>query len=127
MFKALTRRIVTFVLALSFLGTTSLQPAMAAMISTETALATEQRMQQIDRVQEFLQRDAVQQQLVELGVSPQAASERVANLTDTELAQINGQLDQLPAGAGVVGVIGVVFIVLLILEVLGVTNVFTKI
>jgi hypothetical protein len=51
----------------------------------------------------------------------------VAQLSDAELAYLNGEIDQLPAGGNVVAVIGVVFIVLLILDLVGVTNVFTSI
>jgi hypothetical protein len=100
---------------------------LAGIISTEQALATEQRAQQINRVQDLLQREAVQQQLQALGVAPQDAAARVAQLSDAELAYLNGEIDQLPAGGNVVAVIGVVFIVLLILDLVGVTNVFTSI
>ena len=42
----------------------------------------------------------------------------------TELKQLDGRLDQLPAGAGVLEVIGFVMLVLIILEVVGVIDVF---
>ena len=48
-------------------------------------------------------------------------------LSAAELAQLDGRLDQLPAGAGIVEVVGVVFVVLLILELVGVTDIFTAI
>jgi hypothetical protein len=127
MLTALIRRLLALFVAVSFLGVTSLQPAVAAMIGTETALAAQEREWQIDRVQAFLERDAVQQQMADLGVPPEAAAARVAGLTDAELAEINGRLDELPAGGSALAVIGVVFVVLLILELVGVTNIFTKI
>jgi hypothetical protein len=74
-----------------------------------------------------LDREAVQAQLVVLGVDPGAAIERVAALTDDELRSLDGRLASLPAGAGVLEVIGVVFVVLLILEVVGVINVFRRV
>lgn len=127
MSKALSRRLTVYVAAACLLGVTSLQPVIAAMISTETALATEQRSHQVARIQDLLQRNDVKQQLVALGVSPTDAASRVAGMTDVELAQINGQIDQLPAGGSALAVIGIVFVVLLILEIVGVTDIFKKI
>ena len=55
-------------------------------------------------------------------------SNRVAGLSDAEVRQIAGHLDQLPAGQSALGiVIGAalfIFIVLLITDLLGLTNVF---
>ncbi len=127
MSKTWFRRLTVHVAALCLLGVTSLQPVMAAMISTETALATEQRAQQVTRIQNLLQREDVSRQLVALGVAPADAAARVAGMTDTELAQINGRIAQLPAGGDVVAVIGILFVVLLILELVGVTDIFKKI
>jgi len=55
-----------------------------------------------------------------------AAQARVAALSDAELAQLEGRLQQLPAGGGALGVIGAVFLVLIILEITGVIDVFKK-
>lgn len=100
------------------------QPAFGAMVSTETALAAEQRQETIDRLQALMMRDDVQEQLVHLGVDTEQARERVASLTDTELQRLQHRMDELPAGAGALEVVGIVFVVLLILELVGVTNVF---
>jgi hypothetical protein len=70
----------------------------------------------------------VQRQLVILGVDPEEAARRVAGLSDTEIQQIAGRLDQLPAGEGTVGaIIGaavIIFLVLLVTDLLGLTDVF---
>ena len=50
-------------------------------------------------------REDVQQQLTLLGVDPDEAAERVAGLSDEEIQQIVGQLDELPAGEGGLGVV----------------------
>ena len=66
--------------------------------------------------------------LVDLGVDPADASARVRALTDAELATLDSQLAELPAGGvGFVELVGIVAIVLIVLELLGVTNVFSKI
>ena len=77
-----------------------------------------------DAQQRAEQRATVQQQLIDFGVAPEDAKARVAALSDAELAQLSLQIEQGPAGAGVIGVIGVVFVVLVILELVGVTNIF---
>jgi hypothetical protein len=60
-------------------------------------------------------------------VDPIAANERIAALTDEELALLATELESQPAGGSLLGVAGVVFIVLLILELVGVIDIFKKI
>jgi len=103
-----------------------LQSASAAIISTETAIEMAERQGRIDHINEVLARESVQNTLVRYGVDPTDASARVDALTDTELQSLEQQLEQLPAGGGVVEVIGIVAIVLVILELLGVTNFFSE-
>jgi len=98
----------------------------AAVVSTQQAMTIEQRQGSINHIQSELQRADVQQAMIELGVDPQQALLRVGSLSDQELAELNSQLDSLPAG-GVLALIGAVFVVLLILELTGVINVFSKV
>jgi hypothetical protein len=62
------------------------------------------------------ERRDVQQQLIKLGVDPASATERVNHMTDAEVSEINGRLDDLPAGAGVstVDLLLIIIIILLI-------------
>lgn len=78
-------------------------------------------------IENFLSQQAVQQQLIQLGVSPEQALTRAASLTPAERLLLEHRINELPAGAGAVEVIGIVFIVLIILELLGVTDIFKKI
>jgi len=68
----------------------------AAIVTTTEIVSDSNRTQLLEK----LQRKDVQQQLTEMGVDSQAAIGRVNNLTDEEIAQINGKLNNLPAGAG---------------------------
>jgi hypothetical protein len=115
-------------LSLCLLVTAPLAPVQAAIISTEDVIASAAEAEARDaieaRVGAFLVRDDVREQLITLGVDPDSAAERVQSLTLTELKQLDGRLDQLPAGAGVLEVIGFVMLVLIILEVVGVIDVF---
>lgn len=105
-----------------------LQSANAAIVPTDAAIEIADRQQQIDRIDDVLARDNVRSLLVDLGVDPADASARVRALTDAELATLDSQLAELPAGGvGFVELVGIVAIVLIVLELLGVTNVFSKI
>ena len=105
----------------------SLHSAKAGLITTEAVIEAQQADDNRDRVAAFLARDDVQRALVSQGVDPAEAKNRVAALSDAEVEKIAGQLDNLPAGAGVGSVVGAVvfiFIVLLITDILGFTNIF---
>jgi hypothetical protein len=75
-------------------------------------------------VNQFLARDEVRQAMLGQGVSAQAALERVAAMSDSEIAQLAGRIDQAPAGGEVLGLLFTVFIVLLITDIMGLTKVF---
>ncbi len=80
------------------------------------------------KIDDFLAKQEVQEKLAALGVSNADIKERIAKLTDEEIAQINQKIDELPAGGdigAVVGVLAFIFIVLLITDILGFTKVFT--
>ena len=63
------------------------------------------------RVHRFLDRADVRSQLEELGISSDEAHTRVAALTNAEIAQINGRLDQVSAGGSFAGaVLGVILV-----------------
>lgn len=119
------RVICYFMMTIMFFTGAPMQ-AFAGVIGTDQAIAAEQHAQRIDRIQELLAREDVAEQLVLRGVDPVDASERVAALTQEELASLAGQIDNLPAGSDAIAVIGVVFLVLLILELVGVTNIFNN-
>ena len=111
-------------LLLSYVGIAA--PVNAAVITTGDALATQVWADQLGDVQRKLERDNVKSAMVSLGVDPGQAQERVAVLTQAELAMLSSELDRLPAGGDILGLIGAVFVVLLILELTGVTNIFTN-
>ena len=50
--------------------------------------------------------------------------QRLQGLTDEEARQLAQQIEELPAGAGLIEVVGIVFVVLIVLELVGVTDVF---
>ena len=102
--------------------------AQAKMVTTDQVLAQPTSSDDRAQVLNFLMREDVQQQLASLGVDPEEAKSRVASLSDEEIRQIAGRLDDLPAGEGgigiIVGAILIIFLVLLITDLVGVTDVF---
>ena len=125
MIRSSIQRSVTF-LVITFLATLPVvQSAQAAIITTDTAIQISDRGTQIDRVNGLLAQRSVQTAMVRLGVDPGDASTRVQSLTAEELAMLEKNLADLPAGGtGVVEVVGIVAIVLVILELLDVTDIF---
>jgi len=114
-----------------FVTSLPLGVARAGLVTTEQAV--EQRTAAIDRerLAAILLRDDVRQQMEALGVDRAEALERLASLSDQEIQQIAGRIDELPAGQSIlVGVLiaaGVVLIVLVITDLLGLTDVFAVI
>jgi hypothetical protein len=101
--------------------------AQAKMVTTDQVLSQSSSADDRAQVLNFLMREDVQQHMTRLGVDPEEAKNRVASLSDEEVQQIAGRLDELPAGEGlgvVVAAILLVFLVLLITDLLGVTDVF---
>jgi hypothetical protein len=118
---------------LSFAG--FLLPAQAALVSTEQVAAQQgfvgasprglvDTAAQRDFVNATLARADVAGALQARGVSVEQAAERVAALSDAEVAALAHNIDAAPAGADVLGILFTVFIVLLITDILGLTKVF---
>ena len=127
--KLLAARLVIAVTLAAFLSVATPRPAQAGLIGAASVIdtgAASARGENLARVETALARADVRQQLEAWGVDASAASERVAALTDTELAQLAGRLDTAPAGGEILALIGAVFIVLLILDYVGVTKIFHR-
>ena len=116
-------------LAVIFLAVQTLlvPAAQAAMIGTGQELAQEQRSAHKEQVLAALSRDEAGDALSRFGVSEDRIQERLDRLSDTELASLATQADELPAGEGALGVLVFVLVLLILLDLLGVTNVFPAI
>lgn len=104
---------------------TPVMGAQAALLGTDTLITSARSQQSITELQQLLGREDAQQQLLALGVNPDQVRERVASLSDSELARINRGIDSLNAGGdSVLGILLVIFIVFVITDALGATNIF---
>jgi hypothetical protein len=126
MFLMAFRRFVFYITTFCFLGVGMTTAAYAGMVSTQDALKFEQREAALTKVDVWLQREDVSNQMIALGVDPADAQARVASLSTEELEQLTTSIDSMPAGGDLLALVGAVFVVLLVLELVGVTDVFTR-
>lgn len=125
-FMRTTKRYLSIMLTALFLLTSmaSLQ-AQAAMIGTGEAVAQQQLGVDRAELKSMLDDQAVQDKLASMGVTPDQVEKRIDSLTADELAQFNSQLDDAPAGAGVVGIIVLFLVIFIITDMLCATNVYS--
>ena len=117
------KKFASLLLAASFLGA-QIAPVQAGMVGTAQVLAAEQGRLDRNRLASLLEREDLQRRLSALGVDVQDARDRVANLTDAEVARINQHITELPAGGDVLGVVVLNFIIFIITDAIGVTDIF---
>lgn len=122
-------RSVALTMALVILATSlPVNLARAAMVTTDQVVEHSVLAAERIRVMDFMTREDVHEQLRALGIEPDEALARAASLSDAEIQEIAGHLDQLPAGEGalglVLGVLLLIVIVLIITDLLGLTNAF---
>ncbi|MGD2055359.1 MAG: PA2779 family protein [Gammaproteobacteria bacterium] len=127
MHSSTIRKAGLYILIINFLLATFPPQALAGIIATPDAITAQENNHGVAQLRELLAREDVRVQLVQLGIDPVDAEQRVNALTPSEIARLQPHLDRLPAGGdGLLVVVGVVFVVLIILELVGVTNIFTK-
>lgn len=124
MSKAITRATAK-ALILMFISISGFVPmTQAAMIGTSQIMDHAQSQQDRAQLASLLQRDDLVAQLEQAGVDPHQLQARIATLTDQEVATLTEQLNQLPAGSGILGTVVFIFLVLLATDILGFTDVF---
>lgn len=101
----------------------SMMPVQAAMVSSQSAIDQHLQIQDRQQLLSALSTSEVEQKLISLGVDPSMAQARIESLTPQEIATLNQELEELPAG-GIVGTVVGVLIILAVLDLLGVTDLF---
>ena len=114
---------ITASLLVASMGLTSL-PVQPMSISTQEAIELTAAVDGRASVNAMLARADVQAELARYGVDPTQAAERVAALSDAEIASLNQRVGDTAAGGSVVGAIVFIFVVLLVTDILGLTKVF---
>jgi len=120
----LRRRLLAALVTALFLAVQT-GPAVAGMVGTQELLEQAQVAEQRSELLAQLQRSDVRDQLETLGVDPAQAKARVARLSDTQVSQLHGRLERLPAGGSAAGIIVLFLLVFIITDALGATDIFT--
>lgn len=124
-FMKTTKRYLSIMLTALFLLTTVTSVhAQASMIGTHDVISQEQVSVDREALKDMLADQAVQEKMASMGVSPEQVEQRINSLTADELAYFNAQLDEAPAGAGILGVIVLFLVIFIITDLLCATNVY---
>jgi len=107
-----------------FAQTAVLAAPASDMISTQQLLHEVQVEQQRSSVSAFLDRSEVQSQLIARGVDVADAQARVASLGAAELGALAAQIDELPAGEGLLEAVLFLLVIFMLLDIAGVTDIF---
>ena len=101
--------------------------AVAGIVTTDDLQRSEQATQTRDTIKNLITRSDVRDSLIENGVSSDEVMTRINSMSDTELAALQGKLDQLPAGQGALEAVLIIFLILILLELTGVIDIFPRI
>jgi hypothetical protein len=127
--RRLSKAIALAVVAALFSASLPIGAARAGLVTTDQLVEQRTAASDRERLAAILLRDDVRQQMEALGVDRDEAIARLASLSDHEVQQIAGQIDELPAGqnllVGVLIIAGAVLLGLVITDLLGLTDVFT--
>lgn len=108
-------------------GLSLVQSAHADAVSTaaihQDLTMTEKR----DELRTFMARDNIKSALLARGVSDQQIDSRISNLSDAEVLQMHKQIDELPAGEGILGTVIALLVIFMLLDIGGVTDIFPSI
>lgn len=119
------RQTIAVLTMMTFVFATALAPvANAGIISTESYVQQVETDEQRTKIVDMLQREDVRERMVAMGVDPVDVEARLAGLSDAEVAQLATQMDELPAGAGVLEMLLAVVLIFVVLDIAGVTDVF---
>lgn len=123
MYKTFAKRLMVLIMSFSLLGISLPSVSYAGIIGTQTLIENQQSNDSQARVEEFIARDNVREQIIALGVDPAEVQDRLSALTADELRLLEQEINNLPAG-GILVIIGIVFVVLIILDLTGVVDIF---
>ena len=109
-------RLISYMLVASLAGLPL--STQATLIETDQVLRQAQAQSDRARMRDLVARADVQKALESYGVGAQTAQQRVDALTDTEIQQIIGRLDSLPAGASAGETVLIVVLLIVVIYVI---------
>ena len=117
------QKCISIILSITLMSM-SFTSAQAAMISNDQVINHLQHSSTRTELLQTINRADVKEQLLNMGVKAADIESRIKLMTHEEIAQLNQQIDELPAGGDVLGVILIIFIVFVITDVIGATDIF---
>ncbi len=121
--RATARLMAAMMIVVGLLSTT----AQAAMVSTDTIVASTSQQETRQQVMAILDQEEARDTLLSLGVEPAEVEQRVQNMSTAELQAFSQQVEDMQAGGSVVGAVVLIFVILIVLDLLGTTNIFPAI
>lgn len=120
-----SRRVIATLLSVSIMWLSIFTSvAHADLISTGEMQQQEQLQYDRQQLLELISQADVQDKFIDMGVDLNNAKERINNLTADELAQLNAQINELPAGGDILGIIVLFLLVFIVTDIIGATDIF---
>lgn len=123
MIKTLKKPLMYTMMAAVMAGGISAPVAADMVDNKQLAMQSELQMQR-NEIMNLMARDDMREAMLGYGISATDVENRINNLTEAELLQIQNQLDQLPAGEGALGAILTILLIFILLDLAGVTDIF---
>ena len=115
-----SRKSIIVGLSALLMSVAQITPIQAAMVENAALMNNITRTELI----ESLDKDTVQGLLVSMGVDKKAAAVRIQTMNEDELARLQQDFQQIPAGAGGIETVAIVFLILIATDYAGVTDIF---
>lgn len=109
------KKFLCICLAASLMSVPSYAQTQQGMITTGAVLAQIDRAEAQRQVEAIVNNAEIQKALIDRGLMPDEVKSRLASLTEQEIRDLAGQLDQARAGGEVVGILVAVLLVVLII------------
>jgi len=124
----LSRALAVAALVPSLLCATSITPAEAGFVGTDTVIEKYSVEAERQKIADIFSRADVKAEFEKLGISADEAQNRLNSMSDAEVKKLAAEIDRAPAGQGslgaIVGAAVFVFLVLLVTDLLCLTDVF---
>ena len=117
------KRALAIFLSILLTGLT-LGSAQASIVTNQQIIQNTFQITDTQALLQTIKREDVKQQLLSMGVNSTDIESRINQMTHEEIAQLNYQISELPAGSGVLGTVVLVFLVFVITDVIGATDIF---
>jgi hypothetical protein len=122
--RSLNQTFITILCLQISLLSTFIPSANADFISTSELVAQQKVLYDKEHLLTLLEQDEVLDKLIDMGVDISQAKQRVNLLTPFELSQLNEQIEELPAGSGIIGIIVLFTVIFIFTDVIGATDIF---